>query len=216
MTTTQTDQPAAAPKEHWRTMHDSNSEDFAASDLMTLLQQTGGGTDLHVRIESAGHGTITDFDTNKVRRKVTYRFVGIDKPYKSCVTNNNATSSVLGSPYPIDWTGGVITLYVGKAERGRRKGDPEGTPKKVIVDAVRFRPVKPPVNARIYGVTADAAPAFDLDGWIAAFADAASREDFASLREKLNQAKRPKEAREPLAKAVEAARVRLFDGEAAK
>lgn len=216
MTTTQNEQPAAAPKEHWRTMHDSNSEDFCSADLLTLLQQNGGGTDLHVRIESAGHGSVKDNETQQVKRKVTFRFAGIAKPYKSNVTNNNATTAVTGSPFPVDWIGAVVTLYVGKAERGRRKGDPEGTPKKVIVDAVRFRPVKPPVNARIYGVTADAAPAFDLDGWIAAFADAASREDFASLREKLNQAKRPKEAREPLAKAVEAARVRLFDGEAAK
>ena len=211
---TVTEQPTTAPalKEHWRAMHDGNSDDFSASDLLTILAQEGG-TDLHVKIESAGRGSVKDNETQQVKKKVALKFVGIPKPYKSNVTNNNATASVTGSPFPVDWPGAIVTLYVGKAERSRRKGDPEGTPNKVIVDAVRFRPVKPPAGAKVYGVAGGTAggEAFDLDGWLSLFADVATREEFAALREKLNTTKRPKEAREPLAKSVEAARVRLFE-----
>lgn len=202
----------AAEKVHWRAMHDSNSEDFGSPDLLTILEREKV-KELHVRIISATGGSVEDSETRKAKKRVAFRFAGIDKPYKSNVTNNNAARSVTGSPYPVDWAGHVVTIYVSKATRPKRKGDPEDAPNMVVVDAIRFKSTKPPQGAKVYRETEANGAAFDADGWCAAFADVPTREEFNELREKLNKAKAPASARAVLAKAVEAARVRLFTGE---
>ncbi len=214
MTTTTTSKAEAPPaaKAHWRTMHDSNRDGFCASDLMTIMQEEGGVRELHVRIEAAGQGMVKDNDSGKTTRKVAFKFHGIDKLYKSNVTNNNAATSVTGSPFPADWPGHVITLYVGRAERARRKGDPEGTPSTVTVDAVRFRITKPPAGAKVYGEASASAP-FDLDAWIAALARCATVTDLDAARRELNTtSKPPREHVGAIKEAIEAARVRIVAG----
>ncbi len=201
------------PDVHWRSMHESSGDDFTAADLMNILEQEKA-TELHVRIEAATGGSVEDADTRKSKKRVSIKFQGIDKPYKSNVTNNNAASKVVGKPFPRRWVGHVVTLYVSKATRPKRKGDPEDAPNMVTVDAIRFRSAKPGDGVKVYGDSRSSdGAAFDLDGWLSSFASPTlTREEFTDLRTKLNATKRPASSRDALAKAVEAARVRLYEG----
>lgn len=192
-------------KQHWRSLTDSRSDTFNAADLYQLTEGAPT-TDLNVKIESAGGGSVKDYDTNKDSRKVMLRFVGVSKPLGLAAVNCRAMETITGSPFPRDWAGAIITLYVGKAERGRRKSDPEPDDpadlrKKIVVDAVRIRPRKVDANAPHYGKTV-----FDLEATIASFMAAESVEQLAAIRKSLRA---PREHHGALAVAYKEAEDRI-------
>jgi hypothetical protein len=206
---------AMDPDQHWRKVTDSNSEWFTHADIR---RATDGGDTIVVRISGARAGSGKFQGGSK--KGVVLRFVGFDRPLMVNPTNGTMLERLLGGIYN-RWVGRDITVYIGRATRGRKRDDPPAGPgesdKTIEVDAVRIRPMLPAKGAVPYGVANGNAPAspspdFDLDGWLAAIADCPTREEFEQLRADLNGTKRPASAREPLAKAIEAARVRLFEG----
>jgi hypothetical protein len=196
-----------AKKAHWRALTETNSNNFTFGDILEINPD---GADLTVQVVSAKGGVVEgNLDGKMTRtRKVILTFVGIKRPLGLNPTNARTIAGIYGTPYPADWEAQQIklTLY---ATKTKLKGE--------IVDCVRIRPVKPAANVPVYGVASgngatSPAPDFDLDGWLAAIADCPTREEFEQLRADLNGTKRPASAREPLAKAIESARVRLFEG----
>lgn len=149
--------------------------------------------DLTVTIKSVTKGKVTGAG-GKSSGKPLITFADHDRKLALNKTNGKTLERLFGSPDTDRWVGRRVTLYPTSTTFGNE-----------TVECIRIREVLP-------AQPSVAAPDFDLDGWLAAFADVSTRDEFATLRDKLNATKRPKEAREPLAKAVEAARVRLFDG----
>jgi hypothetical protein len=205
---------ATDPDQHWRKVTSSNSEWFTHGDIRRL---TNGGDSMVVRIAAAraGKGKFQ----GGTKDGVILRFVGCERPLMLNPTNGTMVERLFGDGIYNHWIGRDLTLYIGRATRGRKRDDPPPGPgesdKTIEVDCVRIRPMLPAKNAAPYGVTsvtASPAPDFDLDGWLAAIADCPTREEFEQLRADLNATKRPASAREPLAKAIEAARLRLFEG----
>lgn len=189
---------------HWRMHHQSNSNYFTFADIMRL---SGGKRELVVKIEKAEGAEVEGMEgrDDSVGR-VVVKFVGIDKPLVSNVTNNSTLEMITGTPDVASWAGAVVSLVVGRTKRGRKRSDPPPGPgenrKTIEVDCVRVKPAKVAADIAVYGVAGGVAPDFDLDGWRAAIAGCKTTEDLTRVRVELTAAKPPATVGPALRKAI--------------
>lgn len=108
-------QTKTEPRLPWRKLIDRNSEDFTVDDMPDDPRDPAKKLDLTVRIERVDQfakvKSVQNGRTKETKCPKLY-FAGIPKPLAVKVTLAKQITTVLGSKYPIDWQGQLITLTV--------------------------------------------------------------------------------------------------------
>lgn len=195
--------PPTEPRLPWRKLIDRNSEDFTVDDMPDDPRDPAKKLDLTVRIERVDQfakvKSVQNGRTKETKCPKLY-FAGIPKPLAVKVTLAKQITTVLGSKYPIDWQGQLITLTVMYDEMCF------GTPTDVV-RVLQRRATEEDWKRCQKGYKP---PPFNLEMALKSFADARTTDEIKTIRVNMRV---PAEHKETVLKAWETAHAALVAAE---